>query len=352
MTRQLTRRSFLTRSAATAATGLALGSRRPSPARAAEGTRPTHQATLGLRKQGKRIPVILDTDIGGDIDDTWALVMMLKSPEFDVKLVTSDSGNDTYRARLIAKLLEIAGRTDVPVGIGCRPGDKPGRQSAWVGDYDLSKYPGTVHEDGVGAIIDTVRDCDGPMTLAAIGPVPNLPEVLARAPDVADKARFVGMHGSVRRGYGGSKKLSAEYNVRAAPKALQKVFAAPWEITITPLDTCGIVHLEGERFQKVYRSKDPLLQALMENYRAWLVAGSKTKKAPDVLTRSSTLFDTVAIYLALSEELLEMEDLPIRVTDDGFTPIEEGARKTRCATRWKSLDAFKDDLVARLTVEV
>jgi len=258
MTRRLTRRSFLTRSAATTATaaGLALGPRRLSPAQAAQSTRPTHKDTLGLEKHGKRIPVILDTDIGGDIDDTWALVMMLKSPEFDVKLVTSDSGNDTYRARLIAKLLEVAGRTDVPVGIGCRPGDKPGRQSAWVGDYDLSKYPGTVHEDGVGAIIDAVRDCDGPMTLAAIGPVPNLPEVLDRAPDVADKARFVGMHGSVRRGYGGSKKLSAEYNVRAAPKALQKVFAAPWEITITPLDTCGIVRLEGERFEKVYRSKD------------------------------------------------------------------------------------------------
>ncbi|NQT15930.1 MAG: nucleoside hydrolase [Planctomycetes bacterium] len=351
MKRRLTRRSFLTRSAATTATaaGLALCFPRLPSASAAESRRPTHQDTLGLQKQGKRIPVILDTDIGDDIDDTWALVMMLKSPELDVKLITSDSGNDTYRARLIAKLLEVAGRTDIPVGIGCRPGDKPGRQSAWVGDYDLSKYPGTVHEDGVGAIIDTVRNCEAPMTLAAIGPVHNLPQVLARAPDVADKARFVGMHGSVRLGYGGSKKLSPEYNVRANPKALQAVFAAPWEITITPLDTCGIVHLEGERFQKVYRSKDPLVQALVQNYRAWLAARSKTKKAPEVLTKSSTLFDTVAIYLAFSEALLEIEDLPIRVTDDGYTRIDEGARKTRCATRWQDLDAFKDDLVARLT---
>ncbi len=42
------------------------------------------------------IPVILDTDIGGDIDDTWALAMLLKSPEVDLKLVVTDYGNTTY----------------------------------------------------------------------------------------------------------------------------------------------------------------------------------------------------------------------------------------------------------------
>lgn len=353
MTREFCRRSFLGRSAAATATatGFALGSWPVSRAAGDEAARPTAKDTFALGRQGGKIPVILDTDIGGDIDDTWALVMLLKSPEFDVKLVASDSGNDIYRARLIAKLLEVAGRTDVPVGIGCLPDDKPGRQSAWVGDYDLSKYPGTVHEDGVGAIIDTIRASQDPMTLIAIGPVPNLPEALRRAPDIAQRARFVGMHGSVRRGYGGSEKVAPEYNVRANPKALQAVFAAPWDVTITPLDTCGIVHLEGERFKKVYRSEDPLVQALVENYRAWLAHQRKNKRSPEVLTKSSTLFDTVAIYLGLSESLIEMEELPIRVTDEGFTVIDQGARKAHCAMRWKSLAGFKDDLVARLSGE-
>jgi inosine-uridine nucleoside N-ribohydrolase len=53
----------------------------------------------------KPIPVILDTDIGGDIDDTWALAMLLKSPELDLKLVVTDTGNTTYRAGVAAKLL-------------------------------------------------------------------------------------------------------------------------------------------------------------------------------------------------------------------------------------------------------
>ncbi|MFH1267054.1 MAG: hypothetical protein ABIK89_15110, partial [Planctomycetota bacterium] len=75
------------------------------------------------------------------------------------------------------------------------------------------------------------------------------------------------------------------------------------------------------------------------------------KQSPEVLTQSSTLFDTVAIYLALNESLIEMEELPIRVTDEGFTVIDQDARKAHCAMRWKSLDGFKDDLVTRLTAE-
>ena len=61
------------------------------------------------------------------------------------------------------------------------------------------------------------------------------------APRIAQRARFVGMHGSVRVGYGNDPKICAEYNVKVAPKACQQVFTAPWDITITPLDTCDKV---------------------------------------------------------------------------------------------------------------
>jgi hypothetical protein len=64
---------------------------------------------------------------------------------------------------------------------------------------------------------------------------------------------------------------------------------------------------------------------------------------------SSILFDTVAVYLAFNESYLVMEDLPVRVTDDGFTRIEEGAKVQRCATDWTDLDAFEELLVSRLT---
>ncbi|MDF1513492.1 MAG: nucleoside hydrolase [Anaerolineae bacterium] len=297
-----------------------------------------------------KIPVILDTDIGGDIDDTWALALLLKSPELDLKLVVTDTGNTAYRAQVAAKLLEIAGRTDVPVGIGLHQSSETGPQAPWVQDYDLTSYGGTVVQDGVGALVDTIMGSPEPVTLVCIGPVPNIAAALQREPAIAQHARFVGMHGSVYRGYGGSVEVSAEYNVKADVPACRAVFAAPWEVTVTPLDTCGLVQLRGEKYHAVRECDDPVTRAVVENYRIWAqhVPGWGAKHDQDAAT--STLFDTVAVYLAFSEDVLEMQPLGLRVTGDGYTVVDEKAKPVRCATAWKDLSAFEDLLVRRLTI--
>jgi inosine-uridine nucleoside N-ribohydrolase len=186
------------------------------------------------------------------------------------------------------------------------------------------------------------------VTLIAIGPVPNIAEALRREPRIAQKARFVGMHGSVRMGYGKRTPPCPEYNVRMHARECQEVFRAGWDMTITPLDTCGLVHLTGEKYQAVRQCKDPVIEALMENYLAW-TAHRAGWEAGDVDVRSSTLFDTVAVYLAFCEDLAVMEELPIRVTDEGMTIIDEKAgKKMRVATAWRDLEAFEDLLVQRL----
>jgi len=299
----------------------------------------------------KKTPVILASDIGDDIDDTWALGLLLRSPELDVKLVVSDDGKPLYRSKILAKFLEAAKRTDIPVGVGRETAKKgEGGQSAWVRNYNLNRYPGKVYADGVQALVDTIMDSREPVTVIAIGPLPTVAAALEREPRIAEKARFVGMHGSVRVGYGGSKTPSAEYNVKQDVPACQKVFLAPWEMTITPLDTCGVIDLQGERYQRVRQSKDPIAAAITENYRLWSGSQKRQPNQPDPFeTRSSTLFDTAAVYLAFNTDLVKMEQLPIAVTDDGMTVIRPGAHPVNVATEWKSLDGFRDLLVQRLT---
>ena len=302
---------------------------------------------------GSGIPVILDSDIGDDIDDTWALLMLLRSPEFDVKLVVSDFGNAIYRCRLFAKLLELAGCTHIPVGVGLDPDDEAGRQSGWIGDYRLDDYPGTVYRDGVQALIETVMQSPEPVTLLCIGPVPNIAEALRREPAIAHNARFVGMHGSIYKGYDGAATPAAEWNVKSNPGALQQVFAAPWDCTITPLDTCGLVTLTGANYQRIYRSEDPWLRALIENYRIWLPLAPFIKPGTDPGRMSTTLFDTVAVHAAYSQEFMVMEDLPLRVTDDGYTVVDRrNGRPVHCATKWQNIQAFKNRLVDTLTSDV
>ena len=305
------------------------------------------QQDTDVDSQQNTIPVIFDTDIGSDIDDTWALAFLLNSPELDVKLVVSDDGDTVYRAKILAKFLEVAGRTDIPVGVGKRlKSEGPYPQGKWVEDYDLTDYPGTVHRDGVQAIIDTIMNSPEPVTLICVGPVPNIAEALEREPRIAENARFVGMHGSVYKGYNNSDTVNSEYNVRLHIPECQRAFAASWDITITPLDTCGIIVLEGDRYAKVRDSETPMMRALMENYGFWL---DQPRKDPaDLKVKSSVLFDTVAIYLAFSQDLLIMEDLGIRIDDEGFTRIDPEAHTVHVATKWADLDGFYDLLAQRL----
>jgi inosine-uridine nucleoside N-ribohydrolase len=307
------------------------------------------QATARSNEQAssrKPIPVILATDIGDDIDDTWALGFLLKCPELDLKLVATEYGKAQYRAKLLAKFLQTTGHAQVPVAVG--PDAEPrgeGGQAAWIKDYDLSSYPGKVHSNGVQAIIETIMDSKDPVTLISIGPMPNVAAALAQEPQITKHARFVGMDGSVRIGYGGAPKPDAEWNVKAAPKVAQQVLSAPWEITITPLDTCGLVTLDGERYARLLKSNDPVVRAILENYRLWRLS---QKDPTGAERRSSVLFDTVAVYLAFTRDLCRMEHLGIRVSDDGFTVIDEHAKPMDVATGWKTLDGYRDFLVNRL----
>jgi inosine-uridine nucleoside N-ribohydrolase len=299
----------------------------------------------------QRIPVILDTDIGTDIDDSWALAFLLRCPELDLKLVLTDTGDTRYRAKIAAKLLQLAGRADVPVGIGRKGtmGEAERNLDPWVRSYDLGKYPGHVVEDGIGALIDTVMHSPGPVTIIAIGAVPNLAEAVTREPRIAARCRFIGMHGSFDVGYGGRGPAVAEANVHGDPAALRTVLAAPWrDILLTPLDTCGRVTLSGNDYARIWGSmNDPLLRAVIESYCVFAPRVS-WMECDFFATRSTTLFDCVAVYLATSEHLVEIETVPFRVTDDGFTIRDPRGTRARIALRWKDEPVFEKRLAERL----
>jgi inosine-uridine nucleoside N-ribohydrolase len=296
----------------------------------------------------KKIPVILDTDIGLDIDDTWALGLLLKCPELDVKLITTSTDNTPLKAKLVAKFLEIVGRSDIPIGIGPQENSKKGWLYPWIKDYEISRYPGAVHENGTEVLCSTIMDSPDPLTLIAIGPLGTVAGALKLNPNITENSRFVGMHGSIRIGYRGSNSLNREFNVKRNIKACRDVFQAPWEKTITPLDTCGNVVLSGALLERIMKCDNLVVRSIKENFEIW-----KRKPIPKFLlakkNETSVLFDTVAIYLGFSEELLNIEELKIEITDRGLTQINERGNLVRCATSWKDLQAFKKLLVNRLT---
>ena len=298
-------------------------------------------------------PTILSTDFAGDIDDTWALAHLLRSPELDLKMVLTETGEAAYRAAVAAKYLQVVDRSDVVVALGVDFGpmaDEHRHQGPWIKDYDLSQYPGTVRQDGVQAFIEYIQNATEPITVIAIGPAPSLAEALRRAPEIAAKCDLYGMHGSFDIGYGGSPNPDAEYNVKADPDSFRALMAAPWRsISLTPLDTCGLVILDGPDYHAVWSAThDPLARALIENYCIW-APRVPWMKCDFFATRSSTLFDNVAVYMAYADDLLEYESIRFSITDDGYTRRDpQGLYTAQVAIRWRDLPAFHRHLSRRI----
>ncbi|MBN2312051.1 MAG: nucleoside hydrolase [Candidatus Hydrogenedentes bacterium] len=293
--------------------------------------------------QDRAMPVILDTDLGSDIDDTWALAMLLGCPELDLKLIVTASDDTPAKTRLVAKILERIGRTDLPLGTGVKDSDRELNQAKWLGDYTLDNYPGTLYEDGVQAMIDFIKAAPEPITLIVLGPQTNIKAALERDPSIAQKARVVTMAGSVHIGYNGKQGRDPEWNVKRNVEAAQAVFAAPWDITMAPLDICGTLKLTGERYLRVARSDTPRAKAVIENYDLW---AHRQNFAED---SSSILFDTVAVYLACDDALCEMETVKLSIDEAGNTVPDENGRPVRCALGWKNRDAFEELLIDTIT---
>ena len=144
--------------------------------------------------------------------------------------------------------------------------------------------------------------------------------------------------GHLRMGKG---ELQGQLGDIAAARA---VFAAPWEITIAPLDTCGTLTLAGPPYEAVAASQSPLAKVTIENYDQW------TNRKQYAADASSVLFDTLGTYLCYSEELVKMETIKLSIDDRGATVVDEtNGRAVRCALRWKDRLAFEKHLIGEVT---
>ncbi len=291
------------------------------------------------------IPVILSTDIGGDVDDVWALSFMLASPELEVKLVVSDGHSTAKKARLLVECLQRVGRDDIPVGIGVKGAEGISAQEKWI-----EGYRGKVYLDGIQAMIDTIMQSKRPITLLAIGPVPNLELALQREPRIVDHCRLVVMGGCIGKQEEGEPGF-VESNVRGNIKAAQKAYSADWDVTMAPIDTAGKIQLEGEYYAQVRDADNPMARMVMEHYRIWNQRQTqrKTPHVRDLNRTSSTLWDTVAIYLAFDESLCRMRDIRLRVTDKAITKPDPDGKLTHVAMEWKDLDAFHKMVAERIS---
>jgi inosine-uridine nucleoside N-ribohydrolase len=270
-----------------------------------------------------RLKVLLDTDIASDIDDAWALGLLVASPNVDLVGVTITDGNTPARAKVACKLLHAVGRDDVPVAVGRQtaPPKDFDYQFSWAEDFTAKQPIATPAAD---FIVDTLRKQPGAITLIAVGPLQNLADALRKEPRLGQLAqRIVLMSGSIGPN-AWSPAPVAEWNVVRSTADAQLVYAAGLNLTTVPLDSTTYVMLKSEERARLQATGSPLTRALESLYRLWL---------KDETSRM-TLHDQMAVAEALRphEFFKRCESLPIRVDDQGFTRVdrERGKPATVC----------------------
>jgi inosine-uridine nucleoside N-ribohydrolase len=266
---------------------------------------------------------ILDTDIGDDIDDAFALALVLRSPELKLLGVTTAYGDTAMRARLVARYLHAVGRDDVPVLAGVPTARRyEMTQKPYARQWPEQKFP-----DGVAFLLDQIRAHPGEITLIAIGPLSNIAEAVKRDPGTFRKLkRVVMMGGSVYRGYDGRNgernPPDAEWNIACDPAGLRALLGSGVPVFMMPLDSTQI-HLEAKEREEIFAHGSPLTDQVTLLYHQWM-AGSGGNGVP-------TLFDPVAVTYAVRPDLCPATPLRLEVDEKGFThPVEGEANAQVC----------------------
>ncbi|HEY1469598.1 MAG TPA: nucleoside hydrolase [Candidatus Acidoferrum sp.] len=291
--------------------------------------------------------VIIDTDIGDDVDDAFAVALALQSPELKIVGITTAWGNTPLRAKLLARFLQETQRTDIPIAVGTEKYPAKGKLNFSQARY-AERGPDRTFPAAVDFLLAQIRQHPDAITLIAIGPETNLGEAIDRDADAFRKLkRVVLMGGSVYRGYDGfpyptgKSQPQPEWNILCDIPAAQKLFSSGIPLYVMPLDSTQIKLQELER-AKLFSTGTSITDALTVLYYQWSTSGNQI---------TPTLFDAVAVAYAVKPELCPTTPLRLRVDEQGSTKVETGAPNAQVCLRSDS-DQFFEFYMPRITAPV
>jgi len=277
---------------------------------------------LSLSFAAEKQKIIFDCDLASDVDDAYALALVLSSPEFDILGVVMDHGNTPKRAQVACRLLWECGLEDIPVVVGRHtPGvvgvdTEPAgysNQFFWGERFDKIK---PIKQNAADFIIEKLHQYPHQVILFTVGPVPNIQDVINKDPEALKLAKkVVSMFGSFYMGYNTGPIPDAEWNVAADVESAKMFVNSGAEIVYAGLDVTTFVKLNEEnRLRLLYRNS-PLTDALSALYTLWRYEG--------YAQLDPTLFDVVAVGMVLWPELFTTRKAHVQVIGRGYTVIDE-----------------------------
>ena len=299
--------------------------------------------TVGLLIAQKPIPIIVDTDIGDDIDDALALALALQSPELDIRLITTVVDDVESRTRLVWKQLGLYGRQDIPIATGAPQPLLDPIINRRMPQFDVltaaDQPPAAAKRNAVDQIILTLLNSKEKITLVPIGPLTNIALALRTEPRIKDHIEKIVLMG------GAYYPARREYNIYRDRIAAEIVFSSGLPIVGVGLDVTEPCKLEGADLERLRTANNPASQFLYKLIQLWQVG--KADHYP-------VLYDPLAIASTIRPSLITTETGKVQVETAspmlyGTTVFTKGKGTVEAAKEVKKrefLDLFIERLAA------
>jgi len=263
----------------------------------------------------QRQKVILDCDLGDDIDDAYSLALLISNTDkFEILGITTCYGRTPDRAELACKLLYEAGLEKIPVVMGRNTSGQDERANWYADQFYYSRGFSKIQpipQNASDFIISQLRKYPNEVILFSVGPVTNMSDIIKKDPEALKLAKsLVAMFGSFYVGYNGSPTPIPEWNVRCDIDAAQRFVNSGARLVYAGLDVTTFVKLDKANREKLLYRQSPLTNALSALTSLW---GQE---------RTPTLFDVVAIGYVLYPDLFKMQQVHVTVDKEGYTRVD------------------------------
>ncbi|MFQ3548485.1 MAG: nucleoside hydrolase [Armatimonadota bacterium] len=254
--------------------------------------------------------LILDTDIGTDVDDAWALALCLASKEIDLLGITLVHADLETRAKITLKMLKQAKREDVPVYKGLSETITPNGKMFWgnfegegvdFSDINLD----VIKDNAVDYILETIEANPNEIVLCAIGPLSNVAKAIQKSPETMKKLKKLVIMGGVYRG-DGKQFADPEHNVCVDPVATKIVLESGIPAVVIGLNVTTQVVIKREDLRDIQHTELGDTLALM------------THQYFSLRSRSYTfMHDVLAVHSIIDESVITTEPKSAEVLEDG-----------------------------------
>lgn len=303
------------------------------------------------------LPLVLDTDIGTDVDDAIALALAMKHPGIQLRAVTTVSGDPMRRAHIAAKLLAIGGRDDVEVAAGLRTPPPPTGREVWMGHEGRGLLRGgeelaVSSRDAVTLLLEESARSDG-LQVATIGMQTNVAAAVARDASFSRRVSRLGVMGGVfKGGRRDGRRVTAvdDHNLNADPSASRVSLGAGFPTLFVPCDVTFETFLTAAHLERL-RSGDALAQAvarLIDVWRPLLHRKAGGRLPADYVT---LLHDPLTVLSMVDTSFVTVERLPVAVAvQDGLVrtfvdPVAGRLADVVTSVKAPALADFLTDLV-------